>query len=242
MSDGREQVGSQEELYALSLDEFTGARDALAARLKDEGDAAEAKDVKALRKPTLPAWTVNQLARREAETLHRLMELRDEMSTAGGPDDIRRLANERKRATHALLQRAEEILTESGHPAAAGTLDAVAKTLQSGGSEEDRVRLLQGTLDRPLSPSGFEGLGGFDAFSPSESGEEDEPADRTAALKAEKLAAAAVEAEGEAADLGSRAEKARRAAEKLEFEAEAARKKAERARKRADDALDAAGS
>lgn len=238
MGDEHDQIKSTEELYAVARDEFTSARDTLVARLKDEGDAAGATATKALRKPTLPAWTVNQLARREAETLHRLMELRDEMTDAAGPEDIRRLSAERKHVTSALLQRAEEILTEAGHPANANTLDAVSQTLQSGGSEEDRIRLLQGTLDRPLDPSGFEGVGGFEAFAPQHPTEQEETTDRAAVRKAEKLAAVASEAEREAAELTSRAEKARRAADELEFEAEAARKKAERARRRADQALD----
>ena len=241
MSADHDSIRSPDELYGVPLDEFTSARDALVARLKEEDDAAGAKAVKALKKPTLPAWTVNQLARQEAETLHRLMELRDEMTDATGPDEIRRLAAERKRVASTLVQRAEAILGEAGHPANATTLDAVAKTLQSGGSEEDRVRLLQGTLVRPLDPSGFEGLGGFEAFAPQPSTDQEEPADTAAARKAEKLAAAASEAEREAAELTSRAEKARSAADELEFEAESARKKAERARKKADKALDAAG-
>ena len=232
---------SSEELYGLPLEEFTSARDDLAARLKKEGEAEEAKSIKSLRKPTLPAWTVNQLARREAETLHRLMELRDEMADATGPEDIRRLAGERKHATAALLKTAEEILEEAGHSSGASTLDAVARTLQAGASDDDRVRLLQGILDRPLSPSGFEGFGGFDAFQPTgEKAGDDAPSNSAALRKAEKLANAAAEAERAAHELARRAEDARKQAETLEMEAESARRKAERARKKADDALDAA--
>lgn len=242
MSSTVEPVESAEDLYGLPLDNFTGARDGLAARLKDAGDTDSAKAVKALRKPTLPAWTVNQLARRESETLHRLMELRDELTGTSGPDEIRKLAGERKTATASLLRRAEEILTDAGHSAGAGTLDDVAKTLQAGGSDDERVRLLQGALDRPLSPSGFEGLGGFEAFAPETTAEEPEKVDRAPVRKAEKLAEAAAEAERLAADLGHRAERARKEAKELELDAESARKKAERARKKADEALDGAGS
>lgn len=227
----------EEDLYGLPLDDFTSARDGLAARLKDAGDTDSAKAVKALRKPTLPAWTVNQLARRDQETLHRLIELRDELTDTSGPDEIRRLAGERKSATASLLRRAEEILTDGGHSAGASTLDAVAKTLQAGGSEDERVRLLQGTLDRPLSPSGFEGLGGFEAFAPETADEAPAKVDRAAERKAEKLASKAAEAERLAADLGRRAERVRKDAEELERDAESARRKAERARKKADEAL-----
>jgi hypothetical protein len=50
---------SVDRLYELPLDEFVAARDALAKERKDPA-------VKKLRKPTVPAWAVNQLARRWA--------------------------------------------------------------------------------------------------------------------------------------------------------------------------------
>ena len=234
------EVETGQDLYALPLDDFTQARDELAARFKKDGDPATAKTIKSLKKPTLPAWAVNQLARQEAETLHRLIELRDEMTDASGADDIRRLAGERKRAMASLLKRAEEILEEGGHAGGANTLDAVSKTLQAGSSDEERLALLQGTLERPLTPSGLEGFGGFEAFSPAD---EQSPAEDHAAMrKAEKLADLAAEAERTAQELSRRVEDAKKQAETLEMEAESARRKAERARKKADEALNAASS
>ena len=59
-------------LYALPLDEFVAARNDLAKALKKEGDREGAAEVAALRKPTLVAWAVNQLAhtrRREVDLL-----------------------------------------------------------------------------------------------------------------------------------------------------------------------------
>ena len=50
-----------DELYQLPLAEFTGARNALAARLKQSGRANDASLVKALQKPPVSAWAVNQL-------------------------------------------------------------------------------------------------------------------------------------------------------------------------------------
>src|SRR5439155_7398313 len=49
-----------EALYGLPLDEFTRARDALAKERTRAGDKAAAADVKALRKPSLTAWALNQ--------------------------------------------------------------------------------------------------------------------------------------------------------------------------------------
>src|SRR6185503_4854884 len=50
-----------EALFRLQLAEFTGARNALAARLKKSGRGDDAARVKALAKPPISAWAVNQL-------------------------------------------------------------------------------------------------------------------------------------------------------------------------------------
>src|SRR5438094_2149704 len=52
-----------ERLYGLSLDQFIPARDETARRLRDEGRREDAAAIKALRKPSNPAWVVNRLAR-----------------------------------------------------------------------------------------------------------------------------------------------------------------------------------
>ncbi|HET9787557.1 MAG TPA: hypothetical protein VFP47_10510, partial [Pyrinomonadaceae bacterium] len=48
-------------LFKLPLAEFTSARNTLAARLKKTGHGDEAVLVQALAKPSISAWTVNQL-------------------------------------------------------------------------------------------------------------------------------------------------------------------------------------
>src|ERR1041384_90963 len=48
-------------LFKLPLAEFTSARNDLAARLKREGRANDSNFVKALAKPSISAWAVNQL-------------------------------------------------------------------------------------------------------------------------------------------------------------------------------------
>ena len=51
-------------LYAGPLDEFVRERDELARRLNREGDREACARVKALRKPTVGAWALNQAVRR----------------------------------------------------------------------------------------------------------------------------------------------------------------------------------
>ena len=54
-------------LFELPLEEFTAARNDLAGRLKSEGDAAAAEEVKRLTKPSVAAWTINQLSRQRTD-------------------------------------------------------------------------------------------------------------------------------------------------------------------------------
>jgi hypothetical protein len=55
-------------LYQLPLDQFTSARDELAKRLRTDGQAEQAEQVKALRKPTVAVWLVNRLCERTSCT------------------------------------------------------------------------------------------------------------------------------------------------------------------------------
>ena len=50
-------------LYGLPLEDFVAERDALAKRLRGEGRREDAQAVKALAKPTVAAWAVNQAVR-----------------------------------------------------------------------------------------------------------------------------------------------------------------------------------
>ena len=56
-------------LYEGAPAGFTAARDALAKRLKANGDAEASARVKELRRPTAMAYVLNQLARRHPDDL-----------------------------------------------------------------------------------------------------------------------------------------------------------------------------
>jgi hypothetical protein len=63
------------ELYGADPQEFTDRRKALTAAARADGDAAAAKQIAALRKPTRAAWVVNRLARAEPGAPARLAAL-----------------------------------------------------------------------------------------------------------------------------------------------------------------------
>src|SRR5439155_15229364 len=69
-------------LSELPLEEFTRGRDELARRARQEGQAEVAARIKQLRKPTLPAWVVNQLARQRQLDMQRLLKAGEQLAGA----------------------------------------------------------------------------------------------------------------------------------------------------------------
>src|SRR5712671_5530874 len=60
-------------LFKLPLNEFIEARKTLAVQLKKSGHAGDAERVKLLAKPSLSAWSVNQLYWKHREPFDELM-------------------------------------------------------------------------------------------------------------------------------------------------------------------------
>jgi hypothetical protein len=226
-----------DELYGLPLEEFTEARNRLVRQLQDGGDKESANQVRTLRKPSLAAWTVNQLARRHSDELRDLMDLRDTLAS-GDASAFRSASTEQRKLIASLTDLARPILEEAGHSASRSTIDAISKTLLAGGTETERDLILSGRLTRELAPSGFEGLPGLGTALPEEETEGEGRVDTRAAERAEELAKKAEAAEREAERLQVQADAARREAEGLERSAERARARAEEARAKADEALD----
>src|SRR5512144_2501328 len=69
-------------LFQRPLAEFIAARNALAGRLRKEGRAVEAERVKALAKPSTPAWTVNQLFWENPKAFDRLVAVTERVRKA----------------------------------------------------------------------------------------------------------------------------------------------------------------
>src|SRR5437763_4336427 len=67
------------ELYGLPPDRFIAERDALVRALRSDGQREEAAAVARLRKPSVAAWAVNQLARTQARAMTHLFAAGDEL-------------------------------------------------------------------------------------------------------------------------------------------------------------------
>jgi hypothetical protein len=126
-------------LYQTPLAEFTAARNALAARIKAAHGADAAAHVKALAKPSIAAWTLNQLYwRHQAEFMALLMagdglRLAQQQRLGGADIDVAPPTRARQAALDTLLALATDILKEGGHPPSPdmrqrllGSLDALA--------------------------------------------------------------------------------------------------------------------
>lgn len=205
-------------LFKLPLEEFTSARNALVAQLKKAGKRAEADEVKALTKPSVSAWAVNQLYWRHGDLFGRLLKTGDRLRKAGQltSDATRDAAHERRELVTALAGIAADLLRD-GNNGATHVVRRVASTLEALSSYGSLAGApAAGRLSDDVEPPGFEALAGI---VPSK-------APAKPARRAEPSGAASSNAKNERKRLLAEAKAAVRTAEKT---LRAARNEAERA-------------
>ncbi len=254
-AENRELEEAIDRLYQLPIAEFTAARNALAAERKAVGDKAGSARVKALAKPTVVAWAVNQLYFRERERWDALARAMAEVASAqresasgSGAAELRDATRRKAETLQPLLRAAERRLAQAG-PA---VLQRVAATLEAATSPRPASATAPsaGRLATELEPSGFElalGLGGLDlppaprsrpATRPEPQVERAKPAasrsDDDEAAQAARQAAR--QAEFQVARLRREAESASRALTEAESRASAARSDVEQLESRLEQA------
>jgi hypothetical protein len=146
-----------DELYGVDLDEFVGARTALAKRLSADGDRDGATAVKKLPKPTRAAWAVNRLVRDRPKEIGALVEAGKALAGAqqqllDGADAtvLRGAAEAARRLVDALADEA---------PVDGPARDRVRATLHAATVDQDvRDEVAAGRVVREHSASGFGGL------------------------------------------------------------------------------------
>jgi hypothetical protein len=150
-------------LYAAPPADFTRARNDLAQRLKQAGQVEDAAAVKQLRKPTVPLWAVNQLARRHTDDVRALLDAGERLRVAqqaalrGESQELRTATAEERKILHGLTQRAAELLRETGHSA---DTKRIADTLRAAAVDESGRELLQ--RGRLSEASGFGSFAGME--------------------------------------------------------------------------------
>ena len=155
-----------EALFRLPLAEFTGARNTLAARLKKSGRGdvgGEADLVKALVKPSISAWAVNQLYWKHREAFDRLIESGERFHKAqssrlaGKLADMRSALDARREALTHLSDLATALLLDAGHNPTPDTSRRITTTLEAMSAYASRSDAPRpGRLTHDVDPPGFE--------------------------------------------------------------------------------------
>lgn len=213
-----------EELYSADPEEFTRRRGELTAQARSAGQAAAARQIAALRKPTRSAWVINQLARSDPGAASRLAALGEELRAAersGDGTGMRELSQARRQLIAALVRQA---LAASGQQAASAALrEEITATLAAALADPEVAgQIQQATLLRPARRMGF-----GTAQAPVLALVPPPPDARQAGVREAKPARARADAEQARAE----AEQAQAEAEQAQAEAEQARAEGERDRR-----------
>lgn len=195
-------------LFKLPLAEFIEARNALAKRLKQSGRTDDANLVKTLVKPSVSAWTVNQLYWNHRVAFDRLLAAGQRFHKAqasglsGKVADLRGSLDARREALLRLSELAESLLSDAGHSSSPDTIHRVTTTLEAisaHASVSDGPTL--GRLSQDVDPPGFELMASFVGSVGAMKGA------ATSARTSQKSAAAALGSQHKARDAREREEK-----------------------------------
>jgi hypothetical protein len=148
-----------DDLYRQPLDNFIAARNTLAKTLS----GADAKRVRALAKPTVVPWAVNQVYWHARPIYDKVIRSGERLRTAQIASlegrrgvDLREAGDAHRRAVADAVKEAERLAATAGASPAADALMRTFETLSlASGSPE-----APGRLTKPLQPAGFEALAG----------------------------------------------------------------------------------
>lgn len=148
-----------DELYQLPQGEFVGARNALSKTLS----GSDAAHVKALPKPTVVPWGINQLYWRDRNTYDRVMKTGEAVREAqiaalkGRAADIRRASEAHRSAIAEAVRSATSLAAEHGSRPSPEPLARMLEALSLSANKPDPP----GRLTELVQPSGFEALAGI---------------------------------------------------------------------------------
>lgn len=148
-----------DDLYRQPFDDFIAERNALAKTLS----GADAKRVRALAKPTVVPWAVNQVYWHARPTYDKAIKSGERLRTAQIASlegrrgvDVREAGDAHRRAIADAVKEAERLAAAAGASPAADALMRTFETLSlAAGSPE-----APGRLTKALQPAGFEALAG----------------------------------------------------------------------------------
>jgi hypothetical protein len=226
-----------DDLFGRPLSEFTPARNELARRLKKAGQDEAAARIQALKKPSVPVWAVNQLARRHADEVRELVAAGDRMRKAqeaafrgGGTDAVREATGAERTAARTLTRLAHEVLEAEGRPATRAVTDRIGSLLRAAAVDPGAAELLAaGRLSEEVESTGFGAVAGI---APP-------PARRPKARPKDDATRKRQEEQQRRKRLEAQVQRLRRAADEAEARRDRAEEAAEKARTAAEEARSA---
>lgn len=134
-------VDVPDDLADVAPEEFVAARDELVKRLKAEGKADQAAEVKKLRKPAVTQWIADQVRRHSGDDIDALRSALSDVATAqeaaitsGDRDALRTATSTRREAVNSVGRAVEQTLARNERPAQ--LRDDVLSIIESGVSAD----------------------------------------------------------------------------------------------------------
>jgi hypothetical protein len=226
-----------DELFGRPLPEFTAGRNELAKRLRKAGQDDAAERVQALKKPSVPLWAVNQLARRHPDEMRelldageRLRKAQEEAFAGGAGTAVREATVAERDAARQLTRLAHHLLAEEGRPPTRDAVERIGALLRAAAVQPESAQLLAaGRLSEEVESTGFGAVAGL---APP-------PSKRPAGRAKEDGARQRREEEQRRKRLEAQVERLRRTAEQAEAKLDRAEQAAEKARSDAEEARQA---
>jgi hypothetical protein len=221
-----------EQLYAVDLDEFVAERKRLERELRGDGKPAEADEIAARRKPPLPVFLANRLARARPRDVEELIDASGRLAKAqrkGDADGVRTAGAAANGAVRELVE-AAAVLSRG---LSSDVAQRLATTLRAAASSpQGAAELRRGVLADEVEPSGFAAFAGVTLESRKTSRAAPAPRQAPAGKRETKAAAAR---KRRLAELEAELEQAHETLAAAEAALGAAEREATRARKRVAD-------
>lgn len=146
-------------LYARPLDEFVAARNEAAKKARRDGDTVTATRLTSLSKPTVAAWTVNQVVRQYPDDVEKLLGIGAEMRTATAARDgaeLARLNRARRSELDTFVAKSTKSGKVAGRSVTPETIRKLGETLEAAIiSPEAGEAVAAGRLTQALQHVGF---------------------------------------------------------------------------------------
>ncbi|WP_350280480.1 hypothetical protein [Kribbella sp. HUAS MG21] len=147
------------ELYGLSPEQFTAARNQLAKTLRDAGDTRGSDTIRALRKPTIAAWLANRLVRTVPDQIAELTDFGEDLREAhrlGDRARLKMLTARRHELVNRLVDVARADAAGDGRSMTMSSAERLAATLDAALVDPGAAQMLRsGRLTSGLRHVGF---------------------------------------------------------------------------------------